>query len=138
MGVALLDLMKDDAEFDRTFKRYRVNVPLSIAPAAGDELDEAREVLPGLAHNVSLSGLGFVCFGRFEMESLLDVEITLESQTFVLLATVRRRSQMDLNGDVLYLYGTQFERTEAALRFIPVAAQFMLTHGADRRTPALA
>ena len=137
MGVALLELMKDDAEFDRTFKRYRVNVPLFIASAAGGDPTEAREILPGLAHNVSLSGLGFVCFGCFEMGSLLDVEITLESQTFVLLATVRRRRQMDLNGDVMYHYGTQFERTEEALRFIPVAAQFMLTHGADRRTPIL-
>ncbi len=138
MGVALLDLMKDDAELDRTFKRYRVNVPLSIASAAGDGSEEVREVLPGLAHNVSLSGLGFVSFGCYEMGNLLDIEITLESQTFVLLATVRRKRQMDLNGDVLYHYGTQFVRTEAALHFIPVAAQFMLTHGADRRTPVLA
>ena len=127
--------MKDDAEFDRTFKRYRVNVPLSIAPVADYELSEPLGAVPGLAHNVSLSGLGFVSFGCFETESLLDIEITLEAQTFVLLAAVRRRSQMDLNGDVMYHYGTQFERTEAALLFIPVAAQFMLAHGADRRTP---
>lgn len=136
MGVALLDLMKDDAEVDRTFKRYRMNFPLSVAPAGVGE--GKRDILPGLAQNVSLSGIGFVCFGRFELEDLLDIEITLESQRFVLLSTIRRRQPLDLNGDAMYHYGTQFERTEDVLRFIPIAAQFMLTHGADRRTPTRA
>ena len=137
MGVPLLDLMKDNTEYDRTFKRFRVNFPLSVALTSGEETgmgdEAAREVLPGLAHNASLSGIGFVCSGLYEMGSLLDVEVTLNAQTFLLLARVCWRRTLDLPGDPMYHYGTKFERTESVLRFIPVAVEFLLAQGVVRR-----
>ena len=126
MVVPLLDLMKDDGGHDRTFKRYRVNFPLSI------HTDAEEAAVPGLAHNISLSGIGFVCLGRFDPESLVEIGITLETQAYLLLASIRRRRQLDLPGDSMYHYGTQFVRTEAVLQFIPAAAEFLLAQGGDQ------
>ncbi len=128
--------MKDTSGYDRTFKRYRISFPMSIQ-AAEDKADDVRlktwsEVLPGLAHNISLSGIGFVCSGRFDLQTLLEIEITLESRIFSLLACVRWCQPLNIPGEPLYHYGAQFVRTEAVLEFIPVAAEFLLTHGSER------
>ncbi len=128
MGMPLLDLMKDDRGQERTFKRYRVNLPLFVHENAG------RAAVPGLAHNISLSGIGFVCLEHFEPEAMVELEITLEARAYLLLARVCRCRRLDLPGDLLYHYGTQFVRTEAVLRFIPEAAEFLLAQGGDRRT----
>lgn len=138
-GVPLLELMKDEDGHDRTFKRYWVNFPVSIrvtteetsaSPYAPEDLAER---VPGLTHNISLSGIAFVCAGRFEPAGLVEIEITLAGQMYRLLARVCRRQQLDLPGEALYHYGTQLMRTEAALAFIPAAAEFLLLHGAARR-----
>lgn len=134
--VPLLELLKDEAGFDRTFKRYRVSLPVIIQAAAGEagpEPERPGEGLPGLAHNISLSGIGFVCLGQFEMGTLIEIEITIEAQTHLLLARVRWCRPLDLPGDTMYHYGTQFVRTEAVLRFIPDAAEFLLARGDGRR-----
>ena len=139
LEVPLLDLMKDNAGHERKFKRYWVNFPVSIREAA-EEADppvstpEDRAVrVPGLTHNISLSGIAFVCAGLYDPAGLIEIEITLQAQTHVLLARVRRRRQLDLPGEPMFHYGTQFVRTEAVLRFIPVAAEFLLAHSGDRR-----
>ena len=138
-GIPLLELMKDNDGHDRTFKRYWVNFPVCVRATAEEAaLSEARpedlaERVPGLTHNVSLSGIAFVCAGRFVPAGLIEIKITLTGQTYLLLARVRRRRQLDLPGEPLYHYGTQFVRTEAALNFIPAAAEFLLAQGGDRR-----
>jgi len=142
IGVPLLDLMKDNAGHDRNFKRYWVNFPVSIRPVAGEDaegatplspaLEDPAERLPALTHNISLSGIAFVCAGRYEPSGLVEIEITLAGQTHFLLARICRQRQLDLPGEALYYYGTQFVRTEAALRFIPAAAEFLLAHGGVR------
>ncbi len=131
--------MKDTDGHDRTFKRYWVNFPVSVratteeAAASPSPSEDLAERAPGLTHNVSLSGIAFVCAGRFEPAGLVEIEIALAGQTHRLLARIRRRRQLDLPGEPLYHYGTQFVRTEAALAFIPAAAEFLLLHGAARR-----
>lgn len=130
MNAPLLDLMKDKNGYDRTFKRYRVGLPMLIR-AAEDVIGTPVPGLPledlaGLAHNISLSGIGFVCCGRFDLQSLLEIEVTVESQTFLLLARVRWCQELNIPGEPLFHYGAQFVRTEATLAFIPVAAQFLL------------
>ena len=136
MNAPLLDLMKDNSGYDRTFKRYRISFPMLIRAAQDEAFASMREKptanLPGLAHNISLSGIGFVCSERFDLESLLEIEITLESQAFPLRACVRWCQPLNIPGEALYHYGAQFIRTEAILEFIPVAAQFLLAHGNDR------
>ncbi len=137
MDVPLLDLMKDDTGYDRTFKRYRVSFPMLVQAAAEETGEtslapESDESLPGLAHNISLSGTGFVCAGAFNLASLVKIEITLEAQTYLLLARIHRRRQLDLPGDPLYYYGAQFLRTEAVLQFIPAAAEFLLAQSSER------
>ena len=138
-GVPLLELMKDEDGHDRTFKRYWVNFPVSVratteeAAAAPYAAEDLAERAPGLTHNVSLSGIALVCAGRFEPAGLVEIEIALAGQVYRLLARVRRRQRLDLPGEALYHYGTQFVRTEAALAFIPAAAEFLLLHGAARR-----
>lgn len=139
MDVPLLDLMKDDNGYDRTFKRYRVNLPLLARPATEETVSPAFAPegraggLPGLAHNISLSGISFVCGDALDPASLAEIEITLEAQTYFLLARICWRRQLDLAGDPLYYYGAQFLRTEAALQFIPAAAEFLLALGGDHR-----
>jgi len=141
-GVPLLELMKDEDGHDRTFKRYWVNFPVSVratteeAAASPYAAEDLAGRAPGLTHNVSLSGIAFVCAGRFEPAGLVEIEIALAGQTYRLLARVRRRQQLDLPGEALYHYGTQFVRTEAALAFIPAAAEFLLLHGVARRAAA--
>lgn len=136
MNAPLLEMMKDTSGYDRTFKRYRISFPMSIQAAEGEAADAGqetrREILPGLAHNISLSGIGFVCARRFDLESLLEIEITLGAQTFSLLARVRWCQPLNIPGESLYHYGAQFVRTEAVLQFIPVAAEFLLAHGSER------
>ena len=127
LEVPLLELLKDDHGQDRTFKRYRVNFPVFVHENAGGA------AAPGLAHNISLSGLGLVCLGCFEPGAMVEIEITLEAEAHLLLARVCRRRRLDLSGDLMYHYGTQFVRTEAVLRFIPAAAEFLLAQGDDRR-----
>ena len=141
LEVPLLELMKDKAGYERTFKRFRVNFPV-VVQAATQEADAESGGwcggLPGLAHNISLSGIGFISFGMFTPDTLIEVEITIrvpgavEAQTHLLLARIRWCRPLELPGDTMYHYGTQFVRTEAVLRFIPDAAQFLLTHGDDR------
>jgi len=142
IGVPLLDLMKDNAGHDRKFKRYWVNFPVSIRPVAGEDAEGAvplspapedpAERLPALTHNISLSGIAFVCAGRYEPGRLVEIEIALEARTHFLLARVRRRRQLDLPGEALYYYGTQLVRTDAVLQFIPIAAEFLLAQGSER------
>ncbi len=141
-GVPLLELMKDADGHDRTFKRYWVNFPVAVratteeAAASPSAPEDLAERAPGLTHNVSLSGIAFVCAGRFDPAGLVEIEIALAGRTHLLLARVRRRRQLDLPGEPLYHYGTQFVRTEASLRFIPAAAEFLLTYGSARRGAA--
>lgn len=138
--VPLLDLMKDDNGYDRKFKRYWVNFPMSVQAAAEEAAPSALspkasvECLPALTHNISLSGIAFVCAGHYDNASLIEIDIPLAGQTHFLLARVRRRRQLDLPGEPMYHYGTQFLRTEAVLQFIPIAAEFLLAQGSDRRT----
>lgn len=142
MHVPLLDLMKDNAGHDRKFKRYWVNFPVSVRAVAGEDAEEAgppapedpAERLPALTHNISLSGIAFVCAGRYDPGGLVEIEITLEARTHFLLARVRRRRQLDLPGEALYHYGTQLVRTDAVLQFIPAAAEFLLAQGGGRHT----
>ncbi len=136
MDVPLLELMKDNAGHDRKFKRYWVNFPVFLQAVAEEAAlsvpapEGLSERLPALTHNISLSGIALVCAGRYEPTALVEIEITLEGQTYLLLARVRRRHQLDLHGEPMYHYGTQFVRTEAVLRFIPVAAEFLLAQDA--------
>lgn len=136
MNVPLLDLMKDKSGYDRTFKRYRISFPMLIRVVEDLTASPAPELpvedLPGLAHNISLSGIGFVCSEQFVLRDLLEIEITLETQTFPLLARMRWCQALDIPGDPLFHCGAQFERTEAVLQFIPVAAKFLLARGTDR------
>ncbi len=136
--VPLLNLMKDDEGHERTFRRYRVDFPMLAYPAAEENglpipAPESRPGgTPGLAHNVSLSGAGFLCGGFFEPGSLVEIEITLEDRTYSLLARIRWRRRLDLPGNPLCYYGAKFLRTEAVLQFIPVAAQFLLAQSSGR------
>lgn len=136
--VPLLDLMKDNHGYDRTFKRYQVNFPLIAHPAEEESISpvlvrESRAGgLPGLAHNISLSGIGFVSCAYFELASLAEIEITLEAQTYFLLARIRWCRLLDLPGAALSHYGAKFLRTESVLQFIPAAARFLLAQDHDR------
>ncbi len=136
MNAPLLDKMKDTSGYDRTFKRYRISFPMSIQAAEDETADAGQdtwgEIVPGLAHNLSLSGIGFVCSRQFALESRLEIEITLGAQTFALLACVRWCQPLNIPGEALYHYGAQFVRTEAVLEFIPVAANFLLAQGSER------
>ena len=138
MEVPLLELMKDQAGHDRKFKRYWVNFPVFLQAATEEAAppmpasEGLSERLPALTHNISLSGIAFVCAGQYEPAELVEIEITLEDQTHLLLTRIRRRHQLDLHGEPMYYYGTQFVRTEAVLRFIPVAAEFLLALDANR------
>ena len=142
MGVPLLDLMKDNAGQGRKFQRHWVNLPVSVRAVAGEDAEETApslpapedpaERLPALTHNVSLSGIAFVCAGRYDPGRLVEIEIALEGRTYSLRARVRRRQPLDLPGEPMYHYGTQLVRTDAALQFIPDLAAFLLTQGRDR------
>ena len=134
MDVPLLELMKDNSGYDRTFKRYRLDFPVLVRPAP-QEPESRSDGLPGLVQNLSLSGLSFACIGSFAMTSLVEIEITFESQTYLLLALVRWRWRLDSPDGPMYHYGAQFQRTEAVLQFIPAAAQFLLAQGSERRAP---
>ncbi|GEM_PF-2367081 len=139
LEVPLLDLMKDNAGHARKFKRYWVNFPVSVQAATEEAMlpvpapEGLTERLPALTHNISLSGIAFLCAGLYHPTELIEIEITLEAQTHLLLARIRRRRELDLPGEPMYHYGTQFVRTEAALRFIPIAAEFLLAQGGARR-----
>ena len=126
--------MKDNSGYDRTFKRYRLDFPVFARPAP-EEPESRADGLPGLVQNLSLSGLSFACVGPFALASLVEIEITLEAQTYLLLALVRWRRRFDSPDGPMYHYGAQFQRTEAVLQFIPAAAQFLLAQGSERRAP---
>ena len=138
MSVPLLDLMKDNSGYDRTFKRYRVIFPLRVQAAAEESgvltsaPEPQAEILPGLAHNISISGIGFVCSGRFELASLVEMEVTLGEQTYQLTARIRWHRKLNLPGDAMHHYGAQFLRTDGVLQFIPAAAEFLLSQDSDR------
>lgn len=131
----LLELMKDKSGHDRTFKRHRVNFRLHVQAVAGqtDDLAHTQErqerSLLGFAHNLSLSGIGFVCSELFALEDMIEIEIVLEERTYLLLARVRWRRQMNPPSGMMHHYGAQFMRTEAILQFIPDVAEFLLAHG---------
>ena len=133
MATPLLDLMKDNSGYDRTFRRYRVNFRLRVQAVAGEGPahmpDGSGATLLGFAHNVSLSGMGFVCSGQLGLGSLIGIEVALEEQTYILLARVRWQQPMNTPGKTMHHYGAQFLRTEAVLRFIPAAAEFLLAQG---------
>lgn len=131
----LLELMKDKSGHDRTFKRQRVNFRLHVQAIAGQADDPAHRLerpepsLLGFAHNLSLSGLGFVCSELFALGDMIQIEIVLEERAYLLLASVRWRRQMNPPNGMMHHYGAQFLRTETVLQFIPDAAEFLLAHG---------
>ena len=139
MSVPLLDLMKDNSGYDRTFKRYRVSFPLRVQAAAEDSAGAVTpegngENWPGLAHNISISGIGFVCPSQFELADMSEIEVTLGDRVYRLLARIRWRRQLNLPDGSMYNYGAQFLRTDSVLEFIPAAAEFLLSQDTDRFT----
>lgn len=118
----------------RAFRRYGVSLAVLVQPAPGASVpgESARgaarrgATVSALVTDLSVSGLVFVSARPYPPGSLVDVQISIGAHVFLVRAVVRRSQVLSLPGRRAFQCAAQLARGEAAARFVPAVARYLL------------
>ena len=123
MKPSLSEAMKDPAGSGRGFQRYAVSMSVLVQPLAGAAGTRRREMRCAALTNISLSGLVFVSSRAYPPGSVVEVQIGLGAQVYLVQAVVRRSRLLSLPGRRAFQCAAQFVRSDSISRFIPALAR---------------
>ncbi len=110
----------------RAFRRYGVSLAVLVQPVAAPAPTRRGATVSAVVTDLSVSGLVFVSNRPYPPGSLVDVQISLGAHVFLVRAVVRRSQVLALPGRRAFQCAAQLARGEAAARFVPAVAQYLL------------
>ncbi len=110
----------------RAFRRYGVSLAVLVQPVDAHAQARRSATVSAVVTDLSVSGLVFVSPRPHPPGSLVDVQISLGAHVFLVRAVVRRSQVLALPGRRTFQCAAQLACGEAAGRFIPAVARYLL------------
>jgi hypothetical protein len=110
----------------RAFRRYGVNLVVLVQPVDAHAQARRGAMISAVVTDLSVSGLVFVSPRPHPPGSQVDVQISLGAHVFLVRAVVRRSQILTLPGRRTFQCAAQLARGEAAARFVPAVARYLL------------
>ena|SRR5579884_2655833 len=131
MAHSPLDILRGEPNDKRSWRRFNIELTILVEPVSEDEpepeLRSARsKQRTALVTDISVNGLFFVSPADYPIDSLVDIQLTLGTQSYSLRGLVVRHEVRELPGRSAHGCAVQFVRTESVKMAIPAIANYIL------------